>query len=321
MPQGFISPFQVHSLDEIIPQTYHNEHPEEHPEIGLGDFDPFPQWLISPDQPSVDGNRTTPTPEALIVLLLSDIKAARLIASCWSAITMHPTPHPFDLPGATPKDGEHNPKATNQLSGTPPTCPSVMGHAYYRGLWWGAENVTVGDLLRLSFSESRFTYTDGASTCFTDELRAESDGNNATGGSEAKSGRCMFLGLRTLIVIHERSGKTLHAVGQLYKLMRVSSSTGSKPVAIHCETKLPQPPEGYVFCRMLANGWEVQLPLSLVRGRYYPRLQSNLGDATGFDADLLGAMEGLTTRRSITPRYNVTGSREETVGRAKGQAF
>lgn len=315
IPQEFLSPFQAHLMDETISQTRGREYPE----IDLSNFDPFPRWLVSSDRPPVGGKQPGPAPESLVASLLFDMKAARLVASCWGATRS--VTRPLGVSGTIPRDDDHEQKAAHLVSDTPPPRPPTMQHDSYRGLWWGAENVQVGDLLRLSFSEGRFAYTVGASVCFADESQVKGNGSSTTGGSEARSERCMFLELRSLISVNEKKGKALHAVGQLYKLVQVPSSTESKPSVAGGGSELPQPPEGHTFHRILANGWEAQLPLRLVRGRYYPRLRLHLDDATCLDAGLLRAMEGLKTGGSLTPRYNVTESREETIERAKQQSF
>lgn len=315
VPQGFLSPFQAHLVDETTPQT----HRCDYPEIDLNCFDPFPQWLVSPCQHLEGGNQPESNPEFLAALLLLDIKAARLIASCWGATRS--ITRLLTVSGAVTGDDHREQKITPLPSGTPPASPSTTQPISYGGLWWGAEHVQAGDLLRLSFSESRFTYTGGASACLAHEPPVKGASSNIVGGSEVRSERCMFLGLRDLIVVHEQRGKALHAVGQLYKLVQAPPSIDSKPSVIHGDTELPQPPEGHVFHRVLVRGWEVQLPLRLVRGRYYPRLKSHLCDPTSLNAGLLGSMEGLTTVGSFTPRYNVTESRGETIERAKRQMF
>ena len=311
IPQRSIAPFQTHSTDENILQIRYDMSYLTDPH----NLDPFPQWSMRSAAPSVENQSDT---EHILALFLFDVKVARTIASFWS-VTEAPSRHslgrPVGVRNAVSPSDPCTPSTTPQPLDTAPPTPIMAESDPYRGLWWGAERIQPGDFLRLSFTESRFTYTGAASAHLADDPSIE-EGKSST--NQGRSRGCMFLRLRTLMPIQENaSPRSLDAVGQLYKLAPVMPGTSSGFPKTRDETGLPPPPEGYAFRRILTSDWEVQLSLSLVKGRYYPRLKSTLGDSTGLDDSSLQTMEGLATRATVTPRHNVTESREEIVERAK----
>lgn len=312
IPQWSISPFQAHSADESIPWIPCDESHVS----SLRGFDPFPQWL-TPHGAASTAN--PPTANALLTLFSFDVKFAKTLASLWSVEVLRSSTCPVGGRGAVTPAGRSDPDDIPQRPGTLPSNPIVAGPAPEWEFWWGAESVRPGDFLRLSFTESGFNYTAAASACLSDGLLTVGDHKE---GLQSRSQGCMFLRLRTVIAVQRHpteTRKTLHVVGQLYRLELAISCTKPKSPKIpdYDEGGLPLPPEGYSFCGVLASGWEVQLSLRFVRGRYYPRLKSMLGDLAGLDVGFVRTMEGLATCVTVTPRYNVTGSREEMVKRAR----
>lgn len=302
VPQRFIAPFQTHSVEDekLVQVRYERRCVDD-----LRGFDPFPQWLVRPGAPSP----TSPPPaEPLLAVFSFDVRVAKMIASFWTVTESR------DAGDTISPTGPHNPKTILQPPDAPPLNPTIADSVSHRRFWWGAERVQPGDLLRLSFTESGFKYTVAASACFADGL------NSTTTASQTQSQGSMFLGLRTLIAVQgspDKTKRSLHAAGQLYKLVPEISSAKSERPKVRDEVGLPQPPEGYAFHRILASDWEVQLSLRFVRGRYYPQLKRMLGDSTRLSSSLLQTMEGLAVCVTATPRYNVTESREETVQRVK----
>lgn len=310
IPQRFIAPFQTHSADENIPQGHYDKSRL----ADLHSIDLFPQWSTRPDAPSASNQ---PDAKHIPLLLLFDVKVTRMIASFWSATETRSFARPVDIDTAVFPSSSRAPTTIAHTPDTSPPSPTTAGSVAYRELWWGAESIRPGDLLRLSFTESRFTHAGAASACFADDIPTEDESENSTTATQNRSRGCIFLGLRTLIPIQENTSRTLNAVGRLYKLVPAISSAKPEYPKARGEAGLPLPPEGYVFRKILTSDWEVQLSLGLVKGRYYPRLKNMLCDSAGFSDNFLHTMEGLSTCATVTPRYNVTDSREEIVERAK----
>jgi len=310
IPRRFIAPFQAHSADEIVPPVRYNKSCL----ADLHNFDPFPQWSTHPNAPSASNQ---PNAEFILASLLFDIKVTRMIASFWSVTETRSPARPVDIRDPVPPSSPRAPDTTPQPHDTSPPSPTIAESDPHRGLWWGAESIQPGDLLRLSFTESRFTYTGAASACFANDLPTEGKNENPPVATRNRSRGCMFLELRALIPIQKNESRTLDAVGQLYKLVPAISGAHPEHPGDRGEAELPPPPEGYAFCRILTSDWEVQLSLGLVRGKYYPRLKGTLGGSTGFSDSLLQTMEGLATCATMTPRYNVTESREEMIEHAR----
>ena len=142
------------------------------------------------------------------------------------------------------------------------------------------------------------------------------------GGSEMEDGQ-LFFKLRSLAIVEGINGRGLHGFGGLYRLVPVGH-TLLPPLAVdsdHRHVALPCPPEGFNFQSALQGGWEIELSLHHIDGRYYPRMQELLLEPSGVDAHVLEVLEGIVCWRALPlrPLYFKKGSRKGIIARMVGE--
>lgn len=294
VPQHNILPFSAYSPDGLWLQRL---------QLRTSGFascaqDPFAGLVKIAEDYSRGTTAPTSSPEELLLNFLSDVNISLEISRFWSIYPVTPSPL---FPGPT---------ATSQRN------PSTV-HARHHELWWGGERIVVGDLVRLRVQESKLHQTSESHKWFVPRQLPESSAAAASvEHSEAEEGQ-LFFKLRTLLVFKTEIGKELRAFGGLYRL--VSFVPGLLPpldtAADSEQPVLPRPPEGFAFQPALAGGWEIELSLHYIDGRYYPRIQETLTEPSGVDAHTLEALEGVVCWRvpPSRPRHSKKGSRKELI--------
>ena len=258
VPQKSIIPFRAYSLDENTLIDLQSSDTETLPNDFDHGFDPLPQSATPETSPGLALERSP------LELFIADIKIAKHIATIWTATD----------------DYFHRSQQSRERAGN---------SRRYRGLWWGAERIWVGDLLILSFPESSIKYSNEDSSCFARDLRNEDSIGNLSPEDRKPEEKCVFFKLRALETVRTEQGVTeLEAIGSVYRLAPPLDSEEPRP----SDTGLPRPPDGFVFRAVLSAGVETQLPLRLIRGRYYPQLLSSVTKDASAERGLR-VMEGL----------------------------
>lgn len=238
VPQKSIIPFRAYSLDENTLIDLQSSDTETLPNDFDHGFDPLPQSATPETSPGLALERSP------LELFIADIKIAKHIATIWTATD----------------DYFHRSQQSRERAGN---------SRRYRGLWWGAERIWVGDLLILSFPESSIRYSNEDSSCFVHDEDLPLD-------DRKPEEKCVFLKLRALETVQTEDGLTvLEAIGSVYKLAPSLSSAQAKENRPRI-LELPRPPDGFVFKEVLSADTETKLPLRLIRGRYYPQLLSSM---------------------------------------------
>jgi hypothetical protein len=293
VPRHLILPFSAHSPDGLWLQRLRLRTSQSF----SGTQDPFSGFVRSAEGLSDEKSTFTLNPEELLSHFLSDVDISLEIARFWSAPRATPSPHPAGEP------------ATAQ-----PYASVIRAHCHE--LWWGAERITVEDLVRLKVSENTLCRTGVDQTWFiprpiSDQFVEATPKEH----SEVEDGQ-LFFKIRSLAIV----GKELRAFGGLYRLVPLGPEPLPPLVAdtIHGHPVLPRSPDGLTFQSALGAGWEIELSLHHLDGRYYPRVQDLPKGPSGVDARVLEALEGLVCWRTppSTPRYNRKGSRDEVVAQA-----
>ena len=281
VPQTSIVPFQAYRPNEnLLAELRSTEKKILLNEFDHG-FDPLPRssTLETPVSPE------TAIENSPLELFIMDVGITKQISHFWTATDDHLSPAPNAPDPTVPP----SPSPSPSLQGSPqhaarpltrndslPSCgPPNQG---YRGLWWGAERVWVGDLLRLSFPGSQLDCVRANSSYFANEWSNSEE-------------ECVFLKLRALIPLRTERGNEMHATGYLYKLVP------SPPDRLEPEGNLglPRAPEGFAFEPMLSANIEAQFSVGLVKGRYYPRLLSFIDGKSVPEECRLKTMEGLSS--------------------------
>lgn len=299
VPRHEILPFWAHSPDELWLQRLRLQTDKSI----SGVQDPFAGFT------RVSGGPPAETPSTfdigdLLFHFLSDVGASLELTRTWST-----------TPTAPSSASEVN---LTHIQPLPSTIPSL-----YRELWWGAEQITLGDLIRLRIRESGLPGLGVDQTWFAPRTLSESSMETTPfGGSETEEGQ-LFFKLRSLEIVAGINGKELHGFGGLYRLVPIDPGL-SPPLTANPEHKqlvLPCPPEGFAFQPILRSGWEIELSLHHIDGRYYPRIQSLLPEPPGVNAHVLEALEGIVCWRTapLRPLYFKKGSREEITTRMIGE--
>ena len=301
VPQHCTLPFWSHSPDELWLQRLRLQtHKSLH-----GVLDPFSGFA------RVFGNLSRE--EATLALntgdilshFLSDISTSLELARSWSAT---PTTHP-SRPGGS-------------FTPTRPSIPTTP--TPYRELWWGAEQIVLGDLIRLKIPESMLPKLGVNQVRSPSHPFSEPPAEATSAGDSETEDRQLFLKLRSLETVVGIDGKELHGFGGLYHLL--PATPGPLPPLVDDtglrQSGLPRPPEGFTFQPVLCSGWEIELSLHHLDGRYYPRIQELLPDPSGVDAHVLEVLEGVVCWRALPlrPRYFKRGSRNEVVARIVGES-
>ncbi|KAF7308486.1 Actin-related protein 8 [Mycena chlorophos] len=157
----------------------------------------------------------------------------------------------------------------------------------FQGLWWGGERIWVDDIVRLKLGRSMIAPEGTA-----DVYKASGPGAGAASNIErhgwnaddfGSSTRATFMRIDSLFLL-ESKPREVRVAGMLYELAdedwedpnlpRLPEGVpGRKPAAASKQQKpLPIAPKGNVFRPILKPGREVVLSLTLVAGRYYPRI-------------------------------------------------
>ena len=293
VPQHDTIPFWAHSPDELWLQRLRLQINKPLP----GTQDPFRGFVrvhgSSPGETTLTFNTGD-----LLSHFLADIDTSLELTRSWSTTPMTHSSWPgVDLTEIPPR---------------PSTIPSL-----YHELWWGAERIVLGDLLRLKTPESRLQGLGVGHMQFARRPLPEPSTEATTvGGSETEDGQ-LFFKLRCLSASTGINGKELHGFGSLYRLVPVDfgplpPSTTDKE---HSQPMLPCPPEGFAFQPILHSGWEVELSLHHIDGRYYPRIQELLPEPSGVDAHIMEVLEGIVRWRTppLRPIHFKKGSREEII--------
>ena len=294
VPQHHVLPFSAYSPDGLWLQRL---------QLRASGFspctqDPFAGLVKIVENYSRGTTAPTSSPEELLLTFLSDVNISLEISRFWSIYSVTPSPL---FPGPT---------ITSQRN------PSTA-HARHRELWWGGERIVVGDLVRLRVQESKLRRTSEGHKWFVPRQLPEPSAAAASVEHSEAEERQLFFKLRTLLVFKTEIGQELRAFGGLYRL--VSFVPGLLPpldtAADSEQPVLPRPPEGFAFQSALAGGWEIELSLHYIDGRYYPRIQETLTEPSGVDAHTLEALEGVVCWRvpPLRPRHNNKGSRKELI--------
>ncbi|KAJ7504318.1 hypothetical protein B0H11DRAFT_511367 [Mycena galericulata] len=184
-----------------------------------------------------------------------------------------------------------------------PPQPRVTIQTRFQGLWWGGERIWADDLVRLKVPRSCFAPT-GAQHIFVPsgpgpKSQGLIDSRGADPSAYGAISRGLFMKLNTIYISDGTGKRECRVAGMLYELAEadwedpnlprnsasisngLSSSTtlppsSGQPVKLpipgSSDTVLPPPPTGYKFRPILPPGYEAVLSLSLISGRYYPRL-------------------------------------------------
>ena len=300
-PQKSIIPFHAYNLDENTLVDLRS--------LGTGtpDLDPLPR-SATPETPFHPGPVLKRSP---LELLLVDIKTAKHIATTWTVTDG------YYFAGRQPKEpagGTSSPTVTINPSlvdaasrtGSPPLHHSMdrQNRRGYRGLWWGAERIWVGDLLILSFPESSISYPREDSSCFAHDIRAGGSFGDVDISPDHRKPeeRRVFLKLRALAAVRAADGvgTEVEAIGSVYRLAPSLDSVRTTGPEFD-DLGLPRPPDGFIFRAVLSTSIEARLPVCFIRGRYYPQVLSSA------DKDFVPVERGLKAMEGLGPVGSVVG--------------
>lgn len=249
-------------------------------------FDPLPRssTLKTPISP---GTTTRASP---LDLLITDIRITKRVSHFWTATDEYSFPTPSapepTAPASPPlQDSPRHAVRRRRVMRIDSFSSRIPIDQGYQGLWLGAERIWVGDLLRLSLPESRLDYVGTNPSYFdngvhTERLNPEGEG-------------FVFLKLKSLIPLTTERGREMHAIGRLYRLIQSPISAPVDQLELEGSLGLPRPPEGLAFKSMLSTNVEAQFSVSLIRGRYYPRLLSRTDRESLPEGCGVREMEGL----------------------------
>ena len=300
VPQKSIIPFHAYNLDEntLVDLRSLGTGTPEH------ELDPLPR-SATPETPFHPGSVLKRSP---LELLLVDIKTAKHIATTWTATDGYyfASRQPKELAGGTSSPTVTIDPSLVDVSrtGSPPLHHSMdrQNRRGYRGLWWGAERIWVGDLLTLSFPESSISYPREDSSCFVHDTRTEDSFGDVPPDHRKPEERRVFLKLRALAAVRAADGvgTEVEAIGSIYRLAPSLDSIRTK-VSEFDDLGLPRPPDGFIFRAVLSTSIEARLPVCFIRGRYYPQLLSSV------DKDFVPVERGLRAMEGLGPVGSVVG--------------
>lgn len=282
VPQKSIIPFKAHTPNEKLLlelRSMGREVPLNEPDA---EFDPLPR----------SSTLATATPLGVATdcsplgSLTTDIGVMNRVAYFWTATDKCSFPNPDAPEHIIPASLSFQSSLRHTHRHPTKTGPSLLGlpadHGY-QGLWFGAERIWVGDLLRLSFREGRVDHTHVPLSYFNDDAHKK---------RPPDPGEPVFLKLKSLIPLTTERGKEMYATGRLYRLIR-SASVPTALLETEGDLELPRPPEGLAFESVFSTNIEARFPVNLVRGRYYPRLRSSVSRQLVQEVCRLQEMEGL----------------------------
>ncbi|KAJ7823025.1 hypothetical protein B0H13DRAFT_2291322 [Mycena leptocephala] len=303
----------------------------------LVNFDPCPPHPVPPP-----AFADTLTAFALALQIASTVFSFWCLTDEWDAkLTLppvtRPAPPPSSLQSAIEFAGTNNAYVGSISSGpipgrsqrSPP--PRVVTQTRFQGLWWGGERIWADDLVRLKVPRNCLAPM-GAQHIFApsgpgnkSKLLAESRGADSSPYGAISRG--VFMKIETIFIVDGVGQRECRVAGMLYELADsdwedpnlprnvdsisngASSAGQSTKLAIPGSSgdffALPPAPTGFKFRPILAPGYEVVLCLSLVSGRYYPRILQHplmkpylnevipLDPTTMLSAGHLWALEGL----------------------------
>ncbi|PFH51781.1 hypothetical protein AMATHDRAFT_74675 [Amanita thiersii Skay4041] len=182
------------------------------------------------------------------------------------------------------------PAPSSQHTGIRPPPPGAqVVQVRYQGLWWGGERIWVDEFVRLKVPR-RCLAPEGAE----DILAPSGPGKTARetwisqGRDPSRLGagtRGIFMRLDGLIVVDVvrsdgKVKKECRACGMLYELADLDweeeiDASQQAPTVQKPYWPMPEAPKGYRFRQILQDGYEAIISLSLISGRYYPRMLSH----------------------------------------------
>ncbi|KAJ7116061.1 hypothetical protein C8R44DRAFT_221096 [Mycena epipterygia] len=256
-----------------------------------------------------------------------------------------PVPPHSSLQSAIEFAGSNNAYGGSISSGPNPSRPPpparVVTQTRFQGLWWGGERIWTDDLVRLKVPRNCLAPAGGQHIFAPSGPGSKCQGLIATRGSDPSSygaiSRGVFMKIDAIFIVDGATKRECRVSGMLYELadqdwedpnlprnvesisngvpptapLASSSSIGQSakptiPSVFSGESfPLPPAPDGYKFRPILSPGHEAVLSLSLISGRYYPRLLQhplilpNIDDIMPYDATSmlsaahLFALEGL----------------------------
>ncbi|KAJ7782034.1 hypothetical protein DFH07DRAFT_728887 [Mycena maculata] len=260
----------------------------------LSNFDPCPP-TSSPPPTFVD----TLTPFAVALQIASMLSTFWCLTDEWDAklslpqAPTRPIAPPSSLQSAIEAAGVNNASiSSGPRPQIPPPQTRTVTQTRFQGIWWGGERLWADDLVRLKVPRNCLAPT-GAPHIFAPsgpgpKSRALIDASNADPSEYGGTSRGVFMKLQTIFLVEGgNTGKRECRVsGMLYELAdadwedpnlprnveSIPSSAALPPSSGQKEPPLPPPPTGYKFRPILATGQEAVMSLSLLSGRYYPRL-------------------------------------------------
>ncbi|KAJ6581572.1 hypothetical protein B0H19DRAFT_1369885 [Mycena capillaripes] len=296
----------------------------------LSGFDPRPP---RPAPPPTFANALTPF--AVALQMASTLSGYWSLTDEWEAkLTLpsavpRPPPPPSSLQSAIEFAGANNASISSGPRDPPPPPPArVVTQTRFQGLWWGGERIWADDLVRLKVPRSCLAPM-GAQHIFApsgpgikSKLLAESRGGDSS--SYGAISRGVFMKINTIHLVDGVSNqpRECRVTGMLYELADIDWEDPNLPrnvdsISNGVSAKLPIPgspgdsfplppaPNGFKFRPILAPGYDVVLCLSLISGRYYPRILQHplmksylnevipLDPKTMLNAGHLWALEGL----------------------------
>ena len=171
----------------------------------------------------------------------------------------------------------------------------MKAHHRYQGLWWGAEKLWTGDLVRIKPERSKFPA----------EIRASFKPPAST--EEHHERRLLFFRIESIYVDKapieaQTSGGSCKVAGSIYETVDLDFEEPPEPFSTREPTHphplsqlsnpappsskgknkadmeqypLPKPPPGFKFRQITKPGTEITFPAPLIAGRYYPDILTN----------------------------------------------
>jgi hypothetical protein len=133
---------------------------------------------------------------------------------------------------------------------------------HYSGLWWGAELIYVGEMVSLVMNRTQLALHPSMAN-FLPYPTA-----NDTSAVLLQPHRIM---VRANLTRSDDKRKAF-VRGPLFELVPISSGVGPDPADL---TPSQNPPEGFVWKRLLPRDYEAQISIQLIAGRYY---EDDIGD-------------------------------------------
>jgi len=166
----------------------------------------------------------------------------------------------------------------------------TINQPHFLGLWWGPERIWVGDLVRLKLSRRSFAPEgipgavlppSGPGPGALEEISEHRD--DVDMGEMGAQTRGLFMHIKRLFVTEKVSTdgtlmRECRVAGKIYEL--ADADWKEEDVAMVSKddedaadyVPLPQAPKGYNFRGILASDYECICAISVLSGRYYPRI-------------------------------------------------